>query len=276
MHHVPAGAPERLLDAAAVAVLQKPSARRSRWWWLVAGVAVLLTALPLSMFAFGPGPHSLGGDGREHLLGGTEEVTAQVDAVQVDGYCRRESRDRFRIELSWQSGPQPGHSAYLVCGDEFAVGDRVQIWVDSGGEVFLESPTQVRLGMGALGLGLGLLTVGTGAAMLVPAARRRQRLLDAASAPLLPPVPVIAKRNRSRKLGFPFRPAPQIAGVAPPMWAIPVLHAAPGKAHELTSARQLEGEWRFRAGPFLESGRQLGVLERDGERYWVEARPRQR
>lgn len=273
MHHVPSGAPDRLLDAAGVAVLQKPSARRSPWWVLVAALAVLLTALPLALFAFGNGPHALGGDGAEHLLGRTEEVTAQVDAVQVDGYCRRESRDRFRIDLSWTSGPPPGHSTYRMCGEAPAVGETVTAWVDSSGAVFLESPTEVRLGMGALGLGLGLATIGTGAAMLVPAQRRRNRLLAAAHTPLLPPVPVLVEPYDRRHLGFRVSPAPQAAGVAPPMTAIPILYAESGRPPELSSVRKLKGPWHFRAGPVLESGRQLGVLERGQERCWVQGRP---
>ena len=273
MHHVPAGAPDRLLDAAGVAVLQKPGARRSRWWVLVGVLAALLTALPLGLYAFGDDPHSLGGDNREHLLGGTEEVTAGVDSVVVDGYCRRESRDRFRIELSWTAGPLPGHSAYLMCGEAPAVGQTLQAWVDSGGAVFLESPTEIWAGMGALGLGLGVATVGTGAAMLVPAQRRRRRLLAAANAPLLPPVPVLVEPYDRRHLGFRVSPAPQAAGVAPPMSAIPILYAEPGRAPELGSVRKLKGAWHFRAGLVLESGRQLGVLERGPERCWVEGRP---
>lgn len=273
MHHVPTGAADRLLDAAGVAVLQQPAARRSRWWVLVVALAVLLTALPYGLVVFGNGPHALGGDGAEHLMGRTEQVTAQVDAVQVDGYCRRESRDRFRIDLSWTAGPPPGHSAYLMCGDAPAVGESVQAWVDSGGAVFLESPTEVRLGMGALGLGLGLATVGTGAAMLIPAARRRHRLLAAANAPLLPPVPVLIEPYDRRHLGFRVSPAPQAAGVAPPMTAIPILYAATGRPPKLTSVRKLKGPWYFRAGPVTESGRQLGVLVRGQERCWVEGRP---
>ena len=273
MYHVPAGAHGRLLDAPGIAILERSAGRRSRWWVVVIVLAVGLTILPLSLFAFGPGPHSLGGDGREHLLGGTEEVTAQVDAAVVDGYCRRQSRDRYRLELSWQSGPPPGHSAYLVCGEEFAVGDRVQVWVDSGGAVFLDTPNEARFGMGGLGLVLGIATVGVGAATLVPARGRRQQLLAAAHAPLLPPVPVLAAPNKSRQLGFPFRPAPQVGGVAPPMWAISILYAAPGQPPKLTSMRTLTGEWHFRAGPLVESGHQFGVLERGEERCWVQARP---
>ena len=273
MYHVPSGAPDRLLDVAGVAALQRPASRRSPWWVLVGVLAVLLTVLPLGLFAFVGGGHSQSGDGLEHLLGRTERVTAQVDAVQVDGHCRRQSRDRFRIELSWTAGPPPGHSVYRICGDAPAVGENIRPWVDSGGAVFLDSPATARLAMGGIGLVLGIATVGTGAAMLVPMARRRRRLLAAASAPLLPPVPVFAEENRGGKLGFPFRPAPQVAGVAPPMWALSILSAAPGRPLKLTSRRKLTGEWHFRAGPVLDSGRQLGVLERAGERCWVEARP---
>ena len=186
MYHVPAGAHGRLLDAPGIAILERSAGRRSRWWVVVIVLAVGLTILPLSLFAFGPGPHSLGGDGREHLLGGTEEVTAQVDAAVVDGYCRRESRDRYRLELSWQSGPPPGHSAYLVCGEEFAVGDRVQVWVDSGGAVFLDTPNEARFGMGGLGLVLGIATVGVGAGArprAAPAAPGRSARPAAATGP---------------------------------------------------------------------------------------------
>ncbi len=241
----------------------------------MAVVAVLLLVLPMLMYVFAEGKHSLGGNRLDHLLGRTEQVTAQVDSVQTVGYCGRksQSREQFRIELSWSAGPPPGHSAYLICNSAPVVGQSIPAWVDSGGYVQLESPTEVRLGMGAIGLGLGLLTVGTGAAMLVPARRQRQRLLAAADTPLLPPVPVIAGRNASRRRGFGFRPAPQSAGLAPPMWAIAILYAAPGHSPKITSTRQVKGAWHFRAGLVLESGRQLGVLERGQERCWVEARP---
>lgn len=273
MHHVPTGEPDRLLDSAAVAALQQPAARRSRWWVLVGVLAVLLTALPLALFALGNAPHSLGGNGPEHLLGRTEQVTAHVDAVQVDGHCRQQHRERFRIELSWTAGPPPGHSSYLKCTEAPAVGERLQAWVDSDGAVFLESPAEVWAGMSAIGLGLGLVTVGTGAVMLVPAQRRRDRLLAAAGAPLLPPVPVFVEPYERRQLGFRISPAPQATVVTPPMTAIPILYAAPGRSPELTSVRKLKGPWYFRAGPVTESGRQPGVLERGQERCWVEGRP---
>jgi len=271
---MPAAEPEPLLDAAAVAALRAPAARGSRWWLLVAVLAVLLLALPAVLYVVADGKHSLGGDRLGHLLGRTEQVTARVDAVQHVGYCGRpsESREQFRIELSWTAGPPPGHGGYLVCNSAPGVGENISAWVDADGYVQLESPTEVRLAVAGIGLALALVTIGTGAGILIPPARRRRRLLLTADTPLLPPVPVLAGENRSRKLGFPFRPASPAEGVAPPMWAVPVLHAAPGKAPVPTSLRKLRGQWYFRAGPMLASGRQLGVLERAGERCWVECR----
>lgn len=271
---MPTVKPEPLLDAAAVAALRAPAARGSRWWVLVAALAVLLLALPAVLYVVADGKHSLGGDRLEHLLGRTEQVTARVDAVQQVGYCGRpsESREQFRIELSWTAGPPPGHGGYLVCNSAPGVGEDIPVWVDADGYVQLESPTEVRLAVVGIGLALALVTIGTGAGILVPPARRRRRLLSAAETPLLPPVPVLAQKNWSRQLGFPFRPAPPAEGVAPPMWAVPVLYAAPGKTPVPTSIRKLRGRWYFRAGPLLASGRQLGVLERAGERCWVECR----
>ncbi len=261
-----------------MAALRAPAARGSRWWVLVAVLAVLVLALPAVLYVVADGKHSLGGDRLEHLLGRTEQVTARVEAVQHVGYCGRpsESREQFRIELSWTTGPPPGHGGYLACTSAPGVGESISAWVDADGYVHLESPTEVRLGVAGIGLALALAMIGTGAGILVPPARRRRRLLSAAGAPLLPPVPVLAGENRSRQRGFPFRPAPPAEGVAPPMWAVPVLYAARGEAPVPTSLRKLRGRWSFRAGPVLSSGRQLGVLDRAGERCWVESRPMRR
>ena len=140
---MPAAEPEPLLDAAAVAALRAPAARGSRWWVLVAALAVLLLALPAVLYVVADGKHSLGGDRLGHLLGRTEQVTARVDAVQHVGYCGRpsESREQFRIELSWTAGPPPGHGGYLVCKSAPGVGENISAWVDADGYVLTGQTT---------------------------------------------------------------------------------------------------------------------------------------
>ncbi|MEE6282176.1 hypothetical protein [Georgenia sunbinii] len=268
------GSPDHLLDPAGVAVLRRAQARPSRGMVLLAVVAVLLLALPTVVYVVAEGSHQLGGDRLDHLLGRTAQVTAQVDSVQEVGHCGRasESRDQFRIELSWTTGPPPGHSAFLACDRALAVGESVPAWVDADGYVQLASPTSVRLAAGGIGLGLSIFALGLGAAMLIPARQRRRRLLAAGDTLLLPAVPVVVEPYDQKTLGFRLIPAPQAAGAALPISAIPILYGAAGQQPKLSTVRKLRGTWKFRAGPVTGVNRQLGVLERGQERCWVEGR----
>lgn len=90
---------------------------RFSWRWLLAGLVagLLLVLVPC--------------DTRDHVLGRTEQVTAQITAVRLDDGC--DSGRRAIYSLAWEDDDGEAHESVLRrCGPQRRdVGDTVDVWV---------------------------------------------------------------------------------------------------------------------------------------------------
>ncbi len=95
---------------------------RYSWWWLLAGLVVglLLVLVP--------------SDNRDHVLGRTEHVSAQVTEVRMDDGC--DSGRRAVYTLAWEDDDGASHESVLRrCGPQrHQVGDAVEVWVSTSGD----------------------------------------------------------------------------------------------------------------------------------------------
>lgn len=204
---------------------------------------------------------------RDHVFGRTEHVVATVESVREDGRCR--SSTDYEVEVSWTPGPVPGHGEYTVCGRDPDVGESIDVWVTSTGHVITSSPRAEIIGIAAIAAVLGLSAVGTGAALIVQATRRRRRVRAAAGARLSPPIPVQVKSGGKgsalRVYGLGPNPYLPTTGVR----AAPVIRSADGAPPKAGSSFGARGRWWMRLGPIV-NRRQPALLVTGTERQWIE------
>ncbi|MGO1509483.1 MAG: hypothetical protein ACTHXO_10275 [Actinomycetaceae bacterium] len=239
-----------------------------RQWFVAAAVAVLLTVLPLGLWA------AFEKTGADHLLGRVEEVTAQVDRVERIGSCRRDAIPRYEVTLAWSSDVPPGSGTLEKCREAPQVGASIQAWVTADGHVTDESPALVRTGLGLVGLALAAATLGVGGLTPVPSRNRRRRLREADTGSLGPAVPVNVGLAIKGEARMTWTGADGSAWTARPRTVVRTTKNGytSGRSHRLPPS----GRWWLHAAPAADPRHRHGLLVRGSERCWIEFRPRTR
>ncbi|KMS85419.1 hypothetical protein [Prauserella rugosa] len=236
-----------MLHSHEAAELRRRESRKPIRWLLVALGSLVAALIPVLIAVSTSG-------GVDHLLGRTEPVTATVERVDVSGKCKH--RTEHRITAAWHLDGHPGRGEYRRCGDPPAEGSAVELWIGDDGHIEQESPTATRNGIGGLSLVMAALVWVLSVAILVPAGRRRRRLLATGSLPLAQAVPVELHVSRRVRMTV-HDPAGRRHVVIEP-----VLHSGRG--------RRLTGSWWLYPVPNGNDRRRSGLLVRGHERCWID------
>lgn len=272
-----------MLLADEVAAIRRYEARASRAWVLLTVLALVAALVPPLVY--------LPGEGRlDHLLGRDRPVVAEVESVQVDGFCRRRAIDHYQVEVSWTIDGSPGRGSYSLCREAPREGERTRVWIGPSGHMEPNSPRHDRLGLALVSLSVGALVVVLGAVMIVPPRHRRRRLLATGGRGLAPGVPVELRRaGRGRLRMRQIAPVPMVsdpmsaAPTAPTVAALDrgvvaevAIHSLPGLPPTARARGEMPGTWWFHVAPSVGSRRKTGLLVRGHERCWIEFTDRRR
>lgn len=261
--------------------LRAKESRSGRRWVVLAVLAIIGALTPVVLTI------TLGS--ADHLAGRTESVHATVSSVEQNGRCR--DVDRYEVSIAWTLDGSRSTGSYDRCRNAPTPGETVQVWVGPDGSIHSTSSTADRIGTIALSIGLCAVTLACGFAVIVPRSRRRRRLLAAGSHPLLPVGQVDLRRIGSRRPRVYVTPVG--ASPAHRRRAFAVLHTGPDSPEGRFGDWGRPGTWWMQAAsggatggasggapggaPGAASGgapggasRQVALLTRDGERFWVE------
>lgn len=245
-----------------VAAVRREESHPAKAWVGLAVTALVLAVLPIMITI-------LSGQGaRDHLFGLSIEVQATVVSVQPDGPCGRSSQ-RAQVELTWPSGPDDGRGTYEACGDVPTVGESLSAWIGPTGYVEVKSPTTVRAGKIGLGVFLGGALGGLGVASMIMSKRRVRRLEAAALGQFSPPIPVEVTMRGPLRLRT-VAPNPELG--SDPIRVFAVLHTIPGEASFAPADHLVLGSWWLQLAAPTRSRRRVALMQRQGQRCWVELR----
>lgn len=227
--------------------------------WLIVALVSLVAAVTPTVIALSTGTQW------DHLLGRTKAVSATVESVQVTGHCGRDRKTEYRVTVSYNRD----RGDYRRCGSAPQEGQAVRVWASAGGQVYPESPTTTRGGLGALSLTLALMVWLFGALVLIPLRRRRRRLLDSGGRLLAEPVlaEVVTAHKGQLRIGVRSHPSfPTSRRVR----MYPVLYSRYGSPPTTRVGSAITGSWWLHLTPDTGTRRRPGLLVRGQERCWID------